>query len=138
MRKHNTKRVWTCEKNKLRCVWIIEIIQRRTSPGSMPTSLPSGCRFHAHDEHVGESTAGAGRWHRDRHFWKRSVYIPDDEWIVFYVLLFVHYGKKGFLLCGLLCGPRIQIYGFWILEVHQPTERGDSITVYILLIGAAC
>lgn len=48
--------------------------------------------------------------------------------IVCYVLPFLCTTKKyNFLLCGLLCGPRIQIYGFWILEVHQPTEWGDSI-----------
>lgn len=82
-------------------------------------------------------TTGPGRWHRGRHFWKRSICIPDDEWnSLLLCATFCALWKKNTinsLFCGLLFCPRIQIYGFWILEVHQPTERGDSITVCVLL-----
>lgn len=81
-----------------------------------------------------ERTTGPGRWHRGRHLGKEvfAILIYMMIEIICFVLLYVHCEKKyNFLLCGLLCCPRIQIYGFWILEVHQPTERGDSISVYV-------
>lgn len=74
-------------------MWIIEIIELRTSPGSMPTSLPSGCRFQKHEEHEEDRTTGPDRWHRGRHFGKEVFAFLMMNEIVCNVLLFTHYEK---------------------------------------------
>lgn len=82
-------------------MWIIEIIQVRASPGSMPTSLPSGCRFQTH----AERTTGPGRWHRGRQFGKEVVAFLMMNEIVYNVLTFMHYEKIQFSTLWLAVWP---------------------------------